>query len=148
MCVNLLSHMNAANKTVDEVIFDLPDHERVIVKRLRSIILECLPKAIEKNSYGVPFYTGNRMICFIWPPSIYWGPKKESYNKKSVTLGLCQGYLFSNDDGALLAEGRKQVYCMYFNSLKEINEDQVRAILFEAELIDQQFKKKKTKKRD
>ena len=139
--------MKATKKSVDEIVLDLPLAEQVIVKRLRLIILDCLPKTIEKNNYGVPFYTGNRMICFIWPPSIYWGPKKSDYQNKGVTLGFCQGNLFANEDGALLAEGRKQVYCMYFNSANEIIEDQIKALLFEADLIDQQFKKK-IKKRD
>jgi hypothetical protein len=114
---------------------------------LRSLILECLPKATEKLSSGVPFYTRNRMICFIWPPSIYWG-NEEKWNKnqeKGVTLGFCQGKLMSNEDGALLAEGRKQVYCMYFKSLAEIKEEQIRALLFEAELVDESFKKKSKK---
>jgi len=140
--------MKVSKKTVDEIILDLPKREQVIVKRLRSLILECLPTAQEKNNYGVPFYTRNRMICFVWPPSIYWGPKRSNYLSKGVTLGMCQGNLFSNEDNALLADGREQVYCMYFNSLKEINDDQVRALLYEADLIDQHFKKKKIKKRD
>ncbi|WKZ59617.1 MAG: DUF1801 domain-containing protein [Cyclobacteriaceae bacterium] len=133
--------MKPSKKSVDEIIADLPKHEQVVVKRLRSLILECLPKATEKNSYGVPFYTRNRMICLIWPPSIYWGPKKSDYQEKGVTLGFCQGNLFANEDGALLAEGRKQVYCMYFHRVDEINEEQIRALLFEADLIDQQFRK-------
>ena len=85
------------------------------------------------------------MICFIWPPSIYWGPKKEWNDKKEkgVTLGFCQGNKMSNEDGALLIEGRKQVYCMYFKTLKEINDEQIRALLYEAELVDDGFKKKK-----
>lgn len=140
--------MNTLKKSVDEIILDLPKSERVIVNYLRNIILEYLPKATEKNNYGVPFYTRNRMICFIWPPSIYWGPKKPENEIKGVSLGFCQGNLFSNEDGALLAEGRKQVYCMYFNSIKEIDEEQVRALLLEADLIDQQFQKKKIKRRD
>jgi hypothetical protein len=49
----------------------------------------------------------------------------------------------SNDDRALVAEGRKQAYCMYFSSLKEINEEHIRALLFEAEMIDDGFKKNK-----
>ncbi|MBX2969040.1 MAG: DUF1801 domain-containing protein [Cyclobacteriaceae bacterium] len=133
--------MKPSKKSVDEIIADLPKHEQVVVKRLRALILECLPKASEKNNYGVPFYTRNRMICFIWPPSVYWGPKKSDYQEKGVSLGFCQGNLFANEDGALLAEGRKQVYCMYFNRVDEINEEQIRALLFEADLIDQQFRK-------
>lgn len=134
---------------VDEMIMNLPKAERVIVNRLRALIQECLPMATEKAYYGmgVPFYTHNRLICFIWPPSVFWGPKRttETQNKKGVSLGFNQGNLMSNEDGVLLAEGRKQVYVMYFHSLDEINEDQVRALLFEAELIDKTFVKKKKK---
>ena len=45
----------------------------------------------------------------------------------------------SNEDGLLLAEGRKQVYVMYFKELDAIDEAQVRALLFEAAMIDEQF---------
>jgi hypothetical protein len=47
----------------------------------------------------------------------------------------------------LQSEGRKQVYVMYFHSLDEINDDQIRALLYEADLIDQTFKKKKKAKK-
>jgi hypothetical protein len=137
--------MKNSERSVEEVIDSLPQTERVIMKRLRALILDCLPFAQEKISYGVPFYTRNRMMCFIWPPSISWGPKKEQYQNKGVTLGFCQGNRFANDDGALLAEGRKQVYCVYFKSVTEINDDQIRALLFEGEIIDQTLKKRKKK---
>lgn len=121
-----------------------------IMRRLRALVQECLPKAIEESKYGwgVPFYTHHRLICFIWPPSLYWGSdkkKREKAAQKGVTLGFCQGNLFSNEDGVLLAEGRKQVYCMYFKSIDEIDDGQIRALLYEAELIDESFKKKKAK---
>ena len=48
----------------------------------------------------------------------------------------------SNEDGALLAEGRKQVYMMYFKKLADIDENQLRALLFEAAMIDEQFARK------
>lgn len=133
--------------TVEEVIAGLPRDERVIVRRLRALVLECLPRATEKLTWGVPYYTHHRMICFIWPPSIYWGPQKETMAKKGVTLGFCQGNRMANDEGLLLAEGRKQVYCMYFNSVKEIQDEQIRSLLFEAELVDETFAKKKSKKK-
>jgi hypothetical protein len=138
--------MEKDNRTIDELISGFPKPEQQIVKRLRALIQECLPLATEKNSYGVPFYTRNRMICFIWPPCVYWGSKKESLGKKGVTLGFCQGKLFANEDGALLAEGRKQVYCLYFNSVSDINDVQIRALLYEADMIDQTFKKSKKRK--
>ncbi len=132
------------NASVEEVIEELPKAEQIIVKRLRSIILDSLPKAEEKNSYGVPFYRRNRMICYIWPSSVQWEPKKID-PEKLVVLGFCQGNLMANEDHVLLAEGRKQVYCMYFKSLAQINEPQVRALLYEAGMIDDEFKKKKRK---
>ncbi|MBL0743446.1 DUF1801 domain-containing protein [Chryseolinea lacunae] len=137
--------MLSANKTIDEVLFDLPRREQTIVRRLRNLVLECLPFATEKMMYGVPFYTQNRMICFIWPPSISWGKKKYSLETRGVTLGFCQGNKMANPDGILLAENRKQVHCIYFKSLKEINDDQLRAFLYEADMIDGTFRKMKKK---
>lgn len=51
----------------------------------------------------------------------------------------------SNQDGVLLAQGRKQVYCMYFHTLKDVDDAQIRALLFEAALVDESFRKKKDK---
>ncbi len=95
---------------------------------------------------GLPFFRHNRLICFVWPQSLYWGPNRsaETQARKGTALGFNQGYLMSNEDGVLLAEGRKQVYAMYFKTIKDIDEDQVRALLFEAAMIDDSFKKKKT----
>ncbi|HEU5292137.1 MAG TPA: DUF1801 domain-containing protein [Cyclobacteriaceae bacterium] len=139
----------ASVKTVDEAILSLPKPELVMFRKLRSMVRECLPKAVEEPKYGlgVPFYKHHRQICFIWPASFYWGPKKKETSGKPpmVTLGFCYGNLMSNDDGLLHADGRKQVYCMYFKSLDEINEEQVRALLYEADLLDESFKKKKRK---
>jgi len=138
-------------KSVDEATASLPRGEQAIVKRLRALAQECLPKAVEESKYGwgVPFYSHHRLICFIWAPSLYWGTNEKASEKnlaKGVTLGFCQGNLMSNDDGVLLAEGRKQVYCMYFKSLNDIHDEQIRALLYEAELVDEGFTKKgKTK---
>lgn len=139
-------------KTVDEAILSLPKAELAMVKRLRALIQECLPQAVEEPKFGlgVPYYSHYRQICFIWPSSFYWAPmkKKEASGKPgTVTLGFCYGNLMSNDDGALKAEGRKQVYCLYFKSLSEMNDEQIRALLYEAELVDEAFKKQKPNKR-
>jgi hypothetical protein len=134
-------------KTIDEMLANLPKKEQVLVNRLRALIMECIPKAEEKAYYGegVPFYRHNKLICFIWPASVFWGPKRtpEAQKAKGTSLGFNQGYLMSNEDGALLAEGRKQVYVMYFNSLEDIDEAQVKALLYEAAMLDDTFKKPK-----
>ena len=122
---------------VDDMVDALPKEERVIVNRLRALVAECIPKAEEKGYYdwAVPFYKRNRLICFIWPKP-----------PEGVTLGFQYGNLMSNEDGALLAEGRKQVYVLYIRSMKELDENQVRALLYEAAMIDEDFAKKKRSK--
>jgi len=138
-----LNSMAAEYSTVEEFLLTLPREEQVIVKRLRALVKECLPKATEKLNYGAPYYTHHKMICFIWPPSAYWGPKKTSdkLKDKGVSLGFCYGNLMSNDQGVLLAEGRKQVYVVYYKSLKEIDEQLIKSLLFEASLLDDSFGK-------
>jgi len=132
---------------IDQLIATLPRDEQVLVKKLRALVTECIPKAVEKAYEGqaMPFYTRNRMICFIWPPSMTWEPdmNHEKRKAKGVALGFNQGNLMSNEDGVLLAEGRKQVYMMYFKKLSDIDDARVRALLFEAAMIDEQFSKKK-----
>ena len=132
---------------IDEMIANLPRSEQVLVKRLRALVKECIPQATEKSYYdlSIPFYTRNRLICFIWPPSVSWGAGANQQNRKTkgVSLGFNQGHLMSNEEGVLLAEGRKQVYVMYFKKLEDLDEPQVRALLYEAAIIDEQFKKKK-----
>lgn len=136
---------------VDEAVLKLPRNERVIMETLRALIRECLPKASEQAYYGlgVPFYRHNRLICFIWPPSVFWGPKRtaETQQAKGVALGFCQGNRMSNEGGHLLAEGRKQVYCMYFHHLADIDVPLIRSLLFEAGLIDEEFGKRKRARR-
>ncbi len=142
--------MSASKKSIEEIILELPRSEQAIVKRLRALILECLPSATEKNNFGDPFmervhvlYSRNRMICYIWPSSFAKGRLKEEHQAKGVSLGFCQGNLFAKADKVLLPERRKQVYCMYFKTLKDVNDEQIRSLLFEAEMIDQVFGKKK-----
>ena len=134
--------------SVEELIQALPSGEQLIIKRLRSLILECLPKATEQLQYGVPFYRHHRMICFIWPPPLDCSKKtSNSKEEKRVGLGFYYGNQMANEDGALLVEGRKQVYYMFFQSISEINDDQIRALLFEAGLIDDAFGMKKKSRR-
>ncbi|HEY9007334.1 DUF1801 domain-containing protein [Ohtaekwangia sp.] len=132
-------------KTIEEMIFDLPANEKVMVKRLRMLVSECLPAATEHGYYGegIIFYRHNRLICYIWPASVALGKKKTSAKRPGVALGFNQGYRMLNEDGALKAEGRKQVYVLYLESLNDIHDDQIRALLFEAGMIDESFRKKK-----
>src|SRR6478752_2690442 len=96
-------------KSVDEAILSLPKPELAMVRRLRALIQECLPQAVEDPQFGlgVPYYRHHRQICFIWPSSFYWSPNKKSESGKpgTVTLGFCYGNKMGNEDGLLRAEG-------------------------------------------
>jgi uncharacterized protein YdhG (YjbR/CyaY superfamily) len=132
---------------IPDLIADLPDDERIIAARLRTLILESEPRLQEKLSYGVPYFFHNRRICFIWPASLIpAGYSKEPISTK-VTLGLCYGNLLSNDQGLLEKGDRKQVYTVGFTSPNEINDQVIREIILEAVMVDDQFKKTNKKKR-
>ena len=112
-------------KTVDEMVMALPRNERVIVKRLRDLVLECLPLATEKPHYGlgVPYYSRHRQICYIFPSSALNATEDKNDTKQMVTLGFCQGNLMADENDVLKAERRKQVRVMYYYTLRDMNED-------------------------
>jgi hypothetical protein len=141
--------LHAKTVDIENLIADLPRDERVIVERLRALVRECIPEATEKAYEGMamPFYKRNRLICYILPPSVSLEPGsiRESQNAKGVALGFNQGNLMSNESGILQAEGRKQVHVVHFKTLGDIDDSQVRTLLFEAAMVDRRFAKK-TKK--
>ena len=134
-----------SEKTVDEMILSLPRNQAAITKRLRGLVMECLPLATEKPYYGlgVPYYSHRRQICYIFPSAALYGTENKEHQRESVTLGFCQGNRMSNEDGLLKAENRKQVRVMYFYSLRDINDQTVKTLLFEASMIDDSFKSRK-----
>ena len=128
----------------------LPKEENKIFQHLHNLILETEPRLIEKMNYGVPYFVRNRMVCFIWPVSAPNAPtaKNQTWNDTIVSLGFCYGNKLSNDQGLLLAEGRKQVYIIRFRSMKDFNvmENSIKEIVQEAVLLDESFKSIKKKK--
>jgi hypothetical protein len=144
--------MPGQTKTVDidQLIEELPRDERLIVNRLRGLVRECIPEATEKAYAGIamPFYSRNRLICYILPPSVSLEPGiiRENRKAKGVLLGFNQGNLMANERGLLRAEGRKQVYTIYFTNQDEVNEGDLRPLLYEALMIDGQFDKRTKRK--
>jgi hypothetical protein len=125
----------------NEFTLALPKEERLIFQRLRNLVLETEPRLNETKSYGVPYYSRNKRICFIWPISAPDAPKAKNQKDDGtlVSLGFCYGNLLANVQGLLLAEGRKQVYIVRLKTLNELAliEDQVMEIIREAVLLDE-----------
>lgn len=120
----------------------LPQEELVIVEKLRSIVLECLPTAKEKISFNVPFYAVRYAICFIWPGSVAWGKS----TKQGVRFGFTKGYLLDDYAQVLLKEDRKQVYYIDFMKPQDIPVQLLKEYLFQAALVDEELGKGKGKK--
>ncbi|MGE0587063.1 MAG: DUF1801 domain-containing protein [Cyclobacteriaceae bacterium] len=133
-----LSIFDLAMADVDEFVASLPRSERVITQTLRNIIMDSDPRITEKLSYGVPYFSIRRRICFVWPASAPYGPRDGK-----VSLGLCYGYLISDHDGLLQMDGRTQVSVARFSALSEIDERKINEIMQEAILVDNMKLKRK-----
>jgi len=125
-------------ENVEDFIVNRPSDERAIVYTLRTLLFELEPRFRENLSYGVPYYSRNRRVCFIWPCS---APQRPRIAK--VSFGFCYGNMLSNEQNILLSEGRKQVYIVRFSSLKDIDEKVLTEVVLEAILVDDLQKKNK-----
>ncbi|MCT8333728.1 DUF1801 domain-containing protein [Leptospira sp. 85282-16] len=115
----------------------LTETEISIVMRLKEI-LKPFETLEERISYSVLYYFQNSRVCFIWPASIKPGPKS------GVQFGFCNGYLLNDPNQKLERENRKQVYCITFHTVNEINEIDLTNFIKNALEVDLSiFKKKK-----
>ena len=112
----------------------IPENERIMVDVLRQIVHETLPGYTrEKLSWNVPYFSGNRGICIIWPASIPRGGFKEG-----VLLGFSHGNRLKDIDGYLEKGTNKRVYYKIYTSPEEIDSEAVIRILEEAIEVDGQ----------
>lgn len=125
-------------KNIDEFLEYIPKEELELVNYLRKIVFLCAPHCTEKLSYNVPFYKMNKNFCFIWPASVKWG-KQVAY--KGVRFGFTNGYLLTDETNYLDKGDRKQVYWKDFKTKKEIDTNLLKSYIYEALIIDEQYKK-------
>ena len=116
---------------LDDLFAFLPTEELEIVKALRLLVYECIPEVKEKLSYNVPFFRVKKTICFIWSGSVPWGGTFEG-----VQFGFTKGHLLLNEDNYLAAGKRKYVRTITFSSIKEIDFERLRLLLYEANIVD------------
>ncbi|MFM2047716.1 MAG: hypothetical protein RI955_262 [Bacteroidota bacterium] len=131
---------DVAFKNIDSFLNYLPNDELKITNFLRKIVLECMPHANEKLSWNIPSYTINKSVCFIWPASVKWG-KKETYI--GVRFGFMHGNLLNPKNNYFDLGNRKMVRYRDFKGIKEVDVDILKATIYEAMFVDEQFSKKK-----
>ncbi|MBC8173940.1 MAG: DUF1801 domain-containing protein [Chitinophagales bacterium] len=110
--------------------------------RLRNIVLNAVPDFEEKILYRVPYYSRFGRVCCIWPASAPAGPKR------GVFLGFCRGNLLSNEQGIIEMGNRKRFGLIRYYDLKEMKENIISEIIYEAVAVDEEiFRVKKNKRR-
>lgn len=108
----------------------ITETELAIVSKLQKILGK-FDSLEERISYSVLYYFQNSRVCFIWPASIKPGPKS------GVQFGFCEGYLLQDDKKLLERENRKQVYCLTFHTVKEIDEKLLEGFIKNALAVDE-----------
>lgn len=119
--------------TVGECLEYLPEGERVLTERLREFIISEAPELRERLSFNVPFYKGQRDVCFLWPASVLWG-KRKTY--EGVRFGFSYGVLLSDTTGYLQRGDRKQVLWRDLQDFTPADERVLRRLLAEAVRLD------------
>lgn len=127
-------------KNINDFLNYLPKKELEVTIFLREIVLQIMPHAKEKLSWNIPSYTINKSVCFIWPASVKWG-KKETY--EGVRFGFMHGNLLNPTSQYFDLGKRKMVSWRDFKSIDEINVAILKATIYEAIFVDEQFSKKK-----
>jgi hypothetical protein len=127
---------NVRFRSVDEFLEFLPADELKLVEKFRDLIFDSVPGVTEKLSFNVPFYKKNKGLFFIWPASVLWGSKK---TYEGVRFGFQQGNLIPDEINYLDRGDRKQVYWKDFKNQKEVDLDLLKAYIFEAAKIDEEF---------
>lgn len=123
---------NVSFDTIEELLDFIPEEELRVTEYLRRLVKDCIPDAEEYLSFNIPCYRRKRVICFIWPGSVSWG----SVTNAGVRFGFQYGHLLTDDTGYLDRGKRKQVYWRDFMRVEEIDVDILRALLYEAVLVD------------
>lgn len=111
---------------VTDFIYDQEEPRQEILLYLHELI-SSYPELIGKIRYKIPFYYRKSWICYL-------NPTKDG----GVELAFPRGNELSNEQGLLMANGRKQVRGMTFYKIKDIPEDAIHEILAEALLLDEE----------
>jgi hypothetical protein len=132
-----LKHKNMALKikSILHLYEEIPENERIIADVLRQIIMDNLPSYCkEKISFNVPFFYGKKGICIVWPSAIPRGGIK-----KGVLLGFWYGNRLTDVNGYLTHGTNKQIFYKIFNTVEDINEEEIVLLLQEAIKLDKQW---------
>ena len=110
--------------TVDDFVKTkiLPEY-RDVANKLRQLMWEAAPKAIEEISYGIPVYKGKRIFAVISP------------NKKGITFSFSHGSEFEDKYDLLRGVGKVSKH-IKIKSLKDVDSTVLKYYIKQAVLMD------------
>jgi len=111
-------------KPVEPWIRTLEPESRAIVQPLHKLILSAGPSLKSALKWGNPFYTGNKMVCFIMVAS------------RHVNLGFVRGNELQDPKKLLLAGTSKTMRTLRFMSSQDIPPAAVKAFVKQAVQLD------------
>ena len=108
------------DNTCDGWFASLPETQRPILDRLRSLIFDTVPDAVENLKWGRPcFSTDNGLFCYLHA------------TQKHATLGFQNGASLSDPKNQLEGDGKNMRH-IKLRSLSDIDEPYFRIMLTEA----------------
>lgn len=107
-----------------DYIESVPEDQKTMMFYLYDLFMQA-DGVRSKLSYGLPFFYGNRWICYLNP-----GANGE------VEVGFPRGHELANLNGLLQSRGRKMVKSVVYSSLEDIDEHALLESLAEALELD------------
>ena len=114
--------------SVEHFIYQHEGMQQAILEYLHELI-SSLPEVTSKIRYKIPFYYRKSWFCYL-------NPTKDG----GIELAFTRGNELSNEQGLLASRGRKQVYGVIYNRLKDIDEEVLLEVLTEALVLDEEVK--------
>ena len=116
---------------VEALLADFPPGHVAIAERLRAIVTEAVPDAIERVlpgwrliGYDLPRRRGTTFFAWIWP------------EPEHVHLGFPLGIAMTDGEGALQGDGiTKQARWLTYQSVEDVDEATARRLVIEAVLV-------------
>jgi hypothetical protein len=118
------------NPSVDRYIFELSEHDAVIMDILRSYIERLVPMVEESFKFKCPFYVYKGLLCYL------------NFEKKSktVVLSFVEGCMLE-DKYELLSRDTSQVRKLYFKSARDIKLGVIKYYLQQAVKVNESKKR-------
>ena len=109
----------------EDFIYTYEGNQREIMLYLHKKLTTEL-NLIDKIRFDIPFYYGKSWICYL-------NPSKDG----KIEFAFVRGNELSNEQGLLSNKGRKQVYSITFEKMKDIPQNALDEVIQEAILLDE-----------